>query len=131
MNILGICLAVLATQLVGHIWYHKKVFGTYWKKQMKVTHKNHPLAHELPTGVLSLIFTAIMVVFMNFTLDGLGIHEPLRAAGWVLSFGTAFILIPTAINYIYEQRPSKLVLVTAGFHIVAHSLAGAILGATL
>jgi hypothetical protein len=127
VNWLGAVVAALSTFLIGGVWYSPILFAGPWMRATGFTEE------ELKQGSMprilggSFLLSLVAAVNLAFFLGG---GEPdlgwglaagaLAGVGWVgTSFGT---------TYLFERRPLKLFLINAGYHAVAFTVMGGILG---
>lgn len=117
-------LAALATFLLGGLWYGP-LFGRPWQRLMQLD--DATLRRGVPrvfatAAVLALIAAANLAAFIGPDATvGFGTAAGAAAgAGWVAtSLGT---------TYAFGRRPLALALIDGGYHAVAFTMMGAILG---
>lgn len=126
LNWLAVGGAGVAAFMVGAVWYNPKVFGTTWMTLVGLSAAdakkgNVPL---IMGGALALtILTAYCIARLM-----------LRGGGWEggarigLLVGAA-VAFGTGINYLFEMKPFRLLLINGGHQLVTCVLIGAILGA--
>lgn len=126
VNWLAVLVATLSAFAIGFLWYGP-VLGRVWLRASGVTEEqarqsNMPLVFGL-AFLLQLIVTAVLGMYI----------APEATAVFGLAFAGAvalFVVAPAiGILYLFEQRPLAHWLVNAGYHVVAFSVIGTILGA--
>ncbi len=127
-NYLSILVATVSTFLLGGLWYSPVLFGRAWMQEMGFT--DETLKAKGNVGrIMGLSF--LLELFMAFNLAAFiggkasfpfGLFAGAAAGfGWVaLSFG---------VTYLFERKSLRLFFINAGYHGVAFSIMGAILGA--
>lgn len=127
-NYLAILVATVSTFLLGGLWYSPTLFGKAWMQEMGFT--EDALKSRGGTGrimgisfVLELIMAFNLAAFIGPKASfSFGLFAGAAAGfGWVaLAFG---------VTYLFERKPLRLFLINAGYHAVAFTAMGAILGA--
>lgn len=126
-NYLAILAATVSTFLLGGVWYSPVLFGRAWMEEMGFT----PEAEKKTAGmgrimgvsfVLELIMATLLAAFIGAKASlGAGLLAGAAAGfGWVAAgFG---------VTYLFEQKSLRLFLINAGYHGVAFTIMGGILG---
>jgi hypothetical protein len=126
VNWLAIIAAAISTMVVGFIWYHPAVFGKAWQKLTGMSDdkiKNGPGVGYALTFVASLFMGYVLSHFLVYAgavewMDGL------VTGTWI---GLGFVATSFASEYIFNQKPRNLWLISAGYQVVAIAVAGAII----
>ncbi len=156
LNFTAIFIASLSSILVGFVWYHPKVFGAIWLKEIGMTQE------AMKKGNMIKIFslTAIYSLMLAFAMPMLVIHQmgPLGMIGGVEFIATAkpsysvfmkdygdafrtfnhgalhgfmsglFIALPIiSINGLFELRSWRYMAIQSGYWIVIMTIMGAII----
>jgi hypothetical protein len=132
VNYLAVFLAAVSSMIVGSIWYAKGVFGETWAKLAGIKlgdmkGSNVILVMGL-TFVLSLLTAYILahVTFLSNKFFGDSfLQDALSTAFW-LWLGLAAARMVT--HNLFEQRPSKFILLNIGNEFVTIMLMGLIIG---
>ena len=126
INWLSVVVAALSGFVIGWLWYGP-LFRKPWMAASGMTFEkgaqgNMPLTFG-GAYVLNLV-GAIGVAIM------LGDHEGAASGAHIGAFA-AFFFLATALGviYLFEQRPLKLWLINAGYHVMNFAAMGAIIGA--
>ena len=127
LNIVAILAAALASFAIGGLWYSQLLFGNLWMRQAKISEEMAASANMVRT--FGLAFVAALVIACNLAIflgSGIG-----ATAGALYGFlaGLGWVAMAFAINDLFEQRPLRLFLVNAGYHTVAFTVMGLIIGA--
>jgi len=127
-NYLAILTATVSSFVLGGLWYSPLMFGPAWMREQGFTEESLKAKGNigLIMGVsflLELIMAVNLAAFIGPKISlGFGAFAGAAAGfGWVaLSFG---------VTYLFERRSLCLFFINAGYHGVALTLMGAILGA--
>lgn len=127
VNLVAVVIAAISTMVVGYVWYSKALFANQWLKLSGLNEadikKGAPMAYSM-MFVASLVMAYILDWFILATgktgwMGGAEIGC-LAAIGFVV---TAFVG-----DTVFNKKPMQLFWITAGFHVVSITIAGAILG---
>lgn len=137
INFFALLVASISTLVVGFIWYHPKVFGTIWMKEIGMTEekaKNSNMALTLGLSVVLAFLAAFFIMMLVFT--GGDPEHPHGVAPFMtfkhgVLHGTMlalFIVLPVIVtNGLFEQRSFKYMMVVTGYWVVAFALMGGII----
>ena len=126
-NYLAILAATVSTFVLGGLWYSPALFGRAWMKEIGVNPDalgakgNFGLIMGV-SFVLELIMAFNLAAFIGPKASlSFGLFAGAAAGfGWVgLAFG---------VTYLFERKSFRLFLINAGYHGVAFTVMGAILG---
>ena len=126
-NYLAILVATVSTFLLGGLWYSPLLFGNAWLSEMGFTAETLKARGDVGrimgvSFVLELIMAFNLAAFIGPKASlGFGLLAGAAAGfGWVaLAFG---------VTYLFERKSLRLFFVNAGYHGVAFTMMGAILG---
>jgi hypothetical protein len=126
INLLVIFGATVAANLIGGLWYSPFLFGNFWRKDSGLGASTGPMSNPAGTFVAAFIFQFLAACM----LGGLLGHNVGPSEGATLGALLGFALVFTAIGItnLFEGRPLRLVVIHAGYHMVALSVIGAIIG---
>ncbi len=123
VNYLAVVAAGVAHMLVGLVWYTRRLFGEQW---MALTHATlTPATQWLPVAAVGhLVIALVLAILIRFA------GGPSLTAGLVVGVlvWLGFVVTLEIGELVWEKIPFRLFLMRAGEHLVALSLAGAILG---
>ena len=137
INWLALLVSSLSTLVVGFVWYHPKVFGTIWMKEIGMTEekaKNSNMGLTFGLSVILAFLAAFFIMMLVFT-GGSPEHphgiEPFMTFKHGVLHGSMlalFIVLPVIVtNGLYEQRSFKYMMVVTGYWVVAFALMGGII----
>jgi hypothetical protein len=125
INYLAVIAAAVSAFLLGGLWY-SMLFGKAWMAASGVTEAQAPEGHGAKVFGIAFIW-ALLGAFVFAMFLG-----PAPAFGFATAAGFAaglfWVAGSFAINYQFERRPAKLLLINGGYHTVQYTLYGAILG---
>jgi hypothetical protein len=136
LNWLAIVVAVVASFLVGGLWYGP-LFGGAWKREMGVPPDARPAGSEMAKSLLLNLFGTFLMAFV-LTHDVLGWRPSAWNAGAdaapaVYGFFAAFFawigfVVPVLLNGVaFEKKSWKLFSINAAFQLVSLLILGMIL----
>lgn len=147
--------AAFGTLLVGFVWYHPKVFGTIWMKEIKLTEDEMQKSSMFKLFGLTFIFSILIAMVMQMLTihqigaigmvggpDKLAEAKPSFAA-FMADYGTAFrtakhgalhgfmtglfFVFPIiAIDSLFEKKSWKYIFIQTGYWVVSLALIGAV-----
>lgn len=126
INVLAVLAAALSSFLIGGIWYSNLLFGAAWAREIG---RDEDANGGNMARIFGLSFVASLVIALNLAMFlGAGVT---LATGTLYGFlaGFGWVAMAFAINDLFEQRSLELYLINAGYHTVAFTVMGAILGA--
>lgn len=126
LNYLAILVAALSAFLLGSIWYAPFLFGNIWMKENNFTEE------QLKTGFARIMTTSfVLELLMAFNLAAfIGAEADITfgmAAGFAAGFG--WVALGMGVTYLFDRRSFRIWAINAGYHAVAFTIMGAILGA--
>ncbi len=131
INWLAVVLAMVSSMVVGMVWYAKGVFGTSWMKMVGMTDKKAKQGSAQAIGITIVVsfITAYVLAHVIFLSHAYFQHsflqDALTTAFWVwLGFTAARVIT----HDVFEQRPTKLTLMTISHEFVTIMLMGLIIG---
>lgn len=128
VNWLAVVLAAISFMVVGFIWYSRSVFGNSWMRMVGLKEsdiKNGPGMGYALTMVAALFASYVLSHFADY-VDARTAADGAQLGLWV---GLGFVATAFASEYIFSRKPRNLYLITAGYQVVALTVAGMIIGA--
>ena len=127
-NYLAILTATVSTFMLGGLWYSPLMFGRVWMQEMGFTDESLKAKGDVGrimgvSFVLELIMAFNLAAFLGVKATlGFGLF-----AGAAAGFG--WVALSLGVTYLFERKPLRLFLINGGYHGVAFTIMGAILGA--
>ncbi len=126
INYLAFAVAVVVYFAIGALWF-SVLFGKQWiaLTGVQMTEDSKKKAGKM-FGITFLINVLICagIACLVWMLHSANAAEGLHLG---LILGVCFMFAPCAMNYMYAQRPFKLVMIDAGYHVVAITTATVIM----
>ena len=127
-NYLAILAAAVSTFLLGGVWYSPAVFHRVWMREMGLTEE----ALKAQGGIGRIMGVSfVLELVMAFNLAAfIGPKASLSFglfAGAAAGFG--WVALAFGVTYLFERRSLRLFFINAGYHGVAFTIMGAIIGA--
>lgn len=123
-----VIVASVAYFALGAIWYSNVLFARPWMAAQGITPEAIDRSGMGVSMLATFLLELLAVVVLAVVLETMGIGGWARGtfAGFVIGVGIG--AVPMAVSAAYETRPLALLWVNAGYHVVALTLAGFILG---
>jgi len=129
INYLGVVLGVLASMIIGMVWYNPKVWGEQWIKLVGFKKKDLTDKQGMPVMMtISVVFYFLVAITVAALLEmtsasGTGDGVLMGAIiGFVFGYG------PLSVTYVYAKRRFELSMIDGGYIVVTTAVIGAILG---
>lgn len=124
----AIFVATLACFLLGGLWYSPVLFGRAWMRANGFTDETLKKGGN-PAVIFggSFVLTLIMALNLGAFLSGPANLGWGAAAGFLA--GGGWVALSFGVTYLFERKPLSLFFINAGFHAVAFTMMGAIIGA--
>ena len=126
LNYLAIFAAAASNFLAGGLWYSPALFGKAWQRETGLSDddlkRRNPATIFGPSFLLALLMAFNLAAFIGpSATPGFAI-----AASFAAGFG--WVALGMGVTYLFESRSLRLWLIDAGYHTVAFTLMGVILG---
>ena len=130
-NYLAVLTATISTFLLGGLWYSPALFSKAWMREMGLT---ADAEKKLKTAggfgrIMGIAFVLELIMAFNLAVF-IGPRASLAFgtfAGAAAGFG--WVALSFGVTYLFERKSLQLFLINAGYHGVAFTLMGAIIGA--
>jgi hypothetical protein len=134
VNWLAVAVCVVASIVIGSIWYHPAVFYKPWLATLGRKWEDRPGAGAAGGAMVGMyVFTIIAAlveaVALAFILQNMGAHGAAAGAGAGFMIWLGFVATTNLVNKLFSGQGWKGWLIEAGNHLVYLLVAGAILGA--
>jgi hypothetical protein len=123
---LAVALAAVSAFLVGGLWYSPLLFGKPWARLVGLTDAQQGQGVARVFGG-AFVCAAIASVNLAFFIGDAGGVAFGTMAGFAAGLGWVATGLTTTM--LFERRPGALIAIDAGYHVVALTLMGFILGA--
>ena len=127
-NYLAILTATVSTFLLGGFWYSPALFGRAWMQEMGFTAESLKAKGDVGRIMgLSFVLELIMAFNLAAFIGGKASFTFGLFAGTAAGFG--WVALSFGVTYLFERKSLRLFLINAGYHAIAFTLMGGILGA--
>jgi hypothetical protein len=126
INLLAILLAAVAGMATGALWFAPFLFGRPWRAAAGVTTAPnwvYPVAFAA-----TLVTSAVLVVAASVAHDALGGGYLLVAVGTGALLWLGFTVGRTAVEYLFEQRSSRLFAIDMGHQLATVLVMAVVIG---
>lgn len=129
VNLVAVLLGVLASFILGYIWYEPRMFGEQWRKGVGLSKKEM----DNPEGMgkimaATFLFSAISTLFLAALLLGLGTDSAGEGALNGVVIGFAIVGLRLAIHNNFAKKSFDHSLIEAGYDVLVMAVQGAIIG---
>jgi hypothetical protein len=125
VNWLAVIVAALTTFVLGGLWYGP-LFGKAWMRATGITEEKAKQANMPLVFGASFVLELIAAVVLAMFIGGEATFGFAVAAA--ASVGVCWVAPALGVLYLFEQRPLSHWLINAGYHSVAFTLMGVIIG---
>ncbi len=126
ISVAAVLVAAVSAFLLGGLWYAPFLFGKVWQREAGLSDealKKRNVAMMFGGSlVLSLLAAFVFGMFLG-PKPGFGL-----AVGAGFAAGFAWVAASFGINYLFEARSGKLLLVNGGYHTLQFTLFGLVFG---
>ncbi len=129
INWVAVVAAVVASMIIGALWYSKMLFAAEWMKLIGKSEKE--LKENATTGyAIAVVLGLIEAIFMSVLLKDLGTSVQTLAGGATvgLFIWIGFIAPPSLMGTIFAGKRKKLWAIDYGSQLVIIVAMGAIIG---
>ena len=124
---LAFVVALIATQVLGFLWYSNMLFARPWMKAVGKTEKQLRAESNPNVYIYSVVGAAVMLLVLVNVLRWAGITETAPAIGVALLVWLGFVATSSAMNTAFENRGWPLWAIDNGYHLVNAILSAVIL----
>jgi hypothetical protein len=128
INFMAVITAALSTFLLGAIWYSPALFYKAWLSANNFSEeqvKNFSKARMFGWSFLfSLVMSLNLAMFLNDPQTDTAWGA---TAGFLAGFG--WVAVGLGVVALFEGRSWKYIFINGGYHVVAFTIMGAIIGA--
>lgn len=126
INWLAVLVAALSAFILGGVWYSPVLFSNAWLKENNLTTDKINQSNKVRTFSIAFLLTLVMATILALFLND---------AGTTVAWGTAagflaeiWVFAGLALTAMFELKTWTYVLINGGYHLVALTLMGAIIG---
>lgn len=127
INYLAVIVCAIISLVIGALWYGP-LFGKEWMKLVGKTEedlqKDFKPAKTFSLATVAHFFVALIISYFIDLFNAQTVVDGLRIA---LTAWVGFVAAPFYVNYLFEKKPTKLLVINAGYNLVLLILFGIIL----
>jgi hypothetical protein len=126
VNSLAVIAAAASAFALGGLWYSSALFGKAWMAASGVAPDGAQNSNPAKVFGIAFVWSLLGAYVFALFLGPSPAFAFATAAG--LAAGLFWVAGSFAINYQFEQRPARLLLINGGYHTLQYTLYGAVLG---
>jgi hypothetical protein len=126
INWLSVIVVTILSFALGAFWHSSVLFGKAWKEDVKPDFDEKNIKFVRLFGLSALFHFIALVGLDAFIGTKSSLTDGLSKGLFV---GLIWVATGIGVNYLFAQRPLRLLFIDAGYYIVFLSLAGLIFGA--
>lgn len=127
INYLAVLVCAIISMVIGALWYGP-LFGKEWMKQVGKTEeelqKDFNPAKTYSLAVAAHFFVALIIAYFISLFNAQTVVDGLRIA---LTSWVGFVAAPMFVNFLFERKPVKLLVINTGYNLVLLMIFGIIL----
>ena len=130
-NWISIAIAGLVPSIIGFIWHHPKVFGNVYDQSIGEEAVQMQKGHRPIVHILAFVFSYVIALYLPYIV----VHEVTEFAtfkhgAYHAAIAALHLAIPlVVVNYLYEQKPFKYILLNVLYWLISISIMGGIISA--
>lgn len=129
INAWAILVSVLASAVIGMLWYSKALFLKPWMEECGLKAEDLDPKKSAPKYFGALVAHAVGILCLALIMKAFMFETALQGLLAGLAVSIAFMASTRATNYLYEGRSLVLFLIDSGYNLIVYGIAGIILGA--
>jgi hypothetical protein len=126
-NWVAFLVALVATQVLGFLWYSNILFAKPWMKAIGKTEKQLQAEASPTVYVYSMVGAAVMLLVLVNVLRWVGVTETTPAIGIALMIWLGFVATSSSMNTAFQDKKWNLWAINNGYHVVNAVISAAIL----
>ena len=132
VNLWGVLAAVVASVVIGGIWYSNAAFGKHWRRLENIDDKKAKA--DMPAGMVGMVIGSLLVAYVlahvtylssKFFTDKTYLEAAYTTAFWMW---LGFVVPILAGNSLFNQRPWKSTLIHMGNWLLIFIAMGLVIG---
>ncbi len=127
-ELLGIVLSIVASMVIGGLWYSPLLFGPLWMREIGLTEEKMRNSRTTPMQAMSFAI-ALGIVFallMNVLFTWIGVRTIGQGALLGGACAVTFYAVPVLIHGVFEDASKKVWLIYAAHEVLLAVITGAI-----
>ncbi len=130
INYIAVAIAIIASYVLGFVWYHWAVFGEAWANALGITKEEADNTEGLGCAfVMSLISGIVKTLCIALLISATNTSGTINGAFLGVVIAIVFTSMSLAYYNGFARTSSKLTLINSAHSIAELTLIGAVIGA--
>ena len=129
LNYLAILVAVVFNQVLGALWY--STLATPWMAETGLTNEDIEAMKGTPRQwypyVIAIVMAAVFTLGLALLVQGMEADRVVEGLGLGVLAAVGFVVTSHGVNYAFEGRSLKLLLINSGYPLVSYAAIGILL----
>jgi hypothetical protein len=126
LNWIAVFLGAFSTFVLGGLWYSPLLFAKMWQREANLSDEELRAGRQVVIFASAFVLALISAFVLALFIGDYGLHFGSIAGAAV---GLGWVATSLGITFLFERRSARLTLIDAGYHVVAFTLMGTIIGA--
>lgn len=128
VELLGIALSVVASMVIGGLWYSPLMFGALWMREIGLTEEQMKNARITPMQAMAFAIAlgAVFALLMNVLFTWIGVRTIGQGALLAGVCAATFYAVPLLIHSVFEDSSKKVWAIYASHELLLAVVTGAI-----
>lgn len=126
VNWWAVLAGMVVAMAIGSVWYSQLMFGNIWQQELKIKVKEMGGADPTAAMIGAALLTLIQAIILAVLIGNGDVMEGLRVSTLV---SVGLVATGVGIQYCFEGRSLRLLLINAGYMVVTIVSMGVIIGA--
>lgn len=127
-EIIGIILSVIASIVIGGLWYSPLLFGPLWMREVGLTEEKMKNMSTTPMQAITIavVLGAVFAMLINVFFTWIGVRTIAQGALLAVLCCTTFFVVPYLIHCVFEDTSKKAWAIYASHELLLSLSIGAI-----
>ena len=126
VNWWAVLAGMVVAMAIGSIWYSQLMFGSIWQQELKIKVKEMGGSDPTSAMIGAALLTLIQAIVLAVLIGSGDVTEGIRVSTLV---GVGLVATGIGVQYCFEGRSLRLLLINAGYMVVTIVSMGVIIGA--
>lgn len=128
LEILGVLLSVIASIVIGGLWYSPYMFGPLWMEEVGLTDEKMKNMSTTPAQAISMaiVLGAVFAILTNILFTWIGVRTVAQGTLLSLLCCLTFFVVPYLIHSVFEDTSKKAWAIYATHELLLSAVIGAI-----
>ncbi|MDE0605441.1 MAG: DUF1761 domain-containing protein [bacterium] len=129
LNYLAVLVAVVFNQVLGAVWYG--AFARPWMAETGMTQEDidamKGTSRQWVPYVVAIVLAIVFTLGLALLVQGMGADNAGEGLGLGVLAAVGFVLTSHGVNYAFEGRSLKLLVINVGYPLISYALIGLLL----